>query len=56
MDKQKDVMSLPKKKGVPQIPVRSSLNAGASLENCLQNLAYWQNQYAAKCGGVPTPY
>ena len=51
MEKQKNIENLQKKKGVPQIQVRSDLNAGASLESCLQDLAYWQNQYNAKCGG-----
>jgi hypothetical protein len=42
---------------VPQIQVRVDLNAGASVEACMENLAYWQKQYQAKCGGpLPTPY
>ena len=35
---------------VPQLQVRLDLNAGASVEACLENLAYWQKQYQNKCG------
>jgi len=40
-----------KKKGaqVQQLKIRSSLTAGASLENCQENLAYWQKRYNQMC-------
>lgn len=41
----------------PQFQVRSGILAGASVESCLENLYYWQNEYYKKCGGTkPTPY
>jgi hypothetical protein len=41
----------------PQLQVRSGVTAGASVESCLQDLYYWQNEYYKKCGGTkPTPY
>jgi len=38
---------------VPQFQVRSNLAAGASVEACLNNLAYWQKEYYNKCGRNP---
>jgi hypothetical protein len=35
----------------PQFQVRSGIVAGASVESCLDNLYYWQNEYYKKCGG-----
>jgi hypothetical protein len=35
----------------PQLKIRSSVFAGASLENCLENLDYWKKQYKKMCGG-----
>ncbi len=43
--------SCPPKAHTPQLKVRSSVSAGASLQNCLQNLDYWRNQYHKMCGG-----
>lgn len=41
----------------PQMQVRCGLSAGASVESCLQDLYYWQNEYYQNCGGAkPTPY
>ena len=41
----------------PQFQVRSGIVAGASVESCLDDLYYWQNEYYKKCGGTkPTPY
>lgn len=42
----------------PQIQIRSSVKAGASVESCMQDLNYWQSNYYAKCGSgaYPTPY
>jgi hypothetical protein len=39
-----------------QLKVRSGMTAGASVEACMENLAYWQNEYYKKCGKVPMPY
>ena len=53
MDEQKTAQSAP----APQLKVRSGMSAGASVEACLDNLYYWQNEYYKKCGGAkPTPY
>lgn len=40
---------VPTKKQVPQLKVRSSVSAGGSLENCMQNLDYWKKAYDARC-------
>ena len=41
----------------PQFQVRSGITAGASVQSCLEDLYYWQNEYYKKCGGTkPTPY
>jgi hypothetical protein len=45
MEKQKQ----PNSKPVPQLKIRTSLAAGGSLENCLQNLSYWQKRYNQMC-------
>ena len=29
----------------PQLRVRTHLRGGESVENCMTNLAYWQNEY-----------
>jgi hypothetical protein len=29
--------------------VRTNVSAGESVEACLRNVAYWQDQYVAKC-------
>jgi len=52
MDKQNQKTDTPQKDFVPQLQVRSDLNAGASLENCLQNLDYWRKEYNKMCGGA----
>jgi hypothetical protein len=53
MDEQKTGKSAP----APQLKVRSGATAGASVEACLDNLYYWQNEYYKRCGGAkPTPY
>jgi hypothetical protein len=60
MDEQKAVTPNEQKTAqpAPQIQVRSNLQAGASLESCMQDLAYWQGNYYSKCGAYayPTPY
>jgi len=40
-----------KKPTTPQMNIRTSVSAGASLENCLQNLDYWKKEYSKMCGG-----
>jgi hypothetical protein len=41
----------------PQLQVRAGVIAGASVDACLENLYYWQNEYYKRCGGTkPTPY
>jgi hypothetical protein len=45
MEKQKQ----PQSKPVPQLKIRTNLAAGGSLDNCQQNLAYWQKRYAQMC-------
>jgi len=43
----------------PQFRVRSTLIAGASVDACLNNVAYWQKIYTDKCkkqGVDVTPY
>lgn len=56
MDMQKSAKILERRKdqSVPQVQVRSGIAAGASVESCLEDLYYWQNQYYKKCGG-PKP-
>ena len=45
------------KEQVPQLQVRSDLSAGASVQSCLDNLAYWEKQYYKMCGtAIPTLY
>jgi hypothetical protein len=39
----------PNTRRVPQLKIRTSLTAGGSLENCQQNLSYWQKRYAQMC-------
>jgi hypothetical protein len=39
---------------VPQMRVRSNLNAGESVEACLNNWNYWRNE-AYKACGYPKP-
>jgi len=59
MDKQKTEMSTEQRtvQPAPQLQVRSGIGAGASVESCLNDLYYWQNEYYKKCGGTkPTPY
>jgi hypothetical protein len=59
MDKNQSgkVLENPKKVYVPQLQVHTALNAGASVESCMQDLKYWQNEYYKKCGwAVPVPY
>jgi hypothetical protein len=59
MDKQKILTKAERSTAqpAPQLQVRSGISAGASVESCMQDLAYWQNSYYNKCGGaVPTPY
>ena len=59
MDMQKAEKSpeLHKIQPAPQFQVRSGITAGASVESCLQDMYYWQNQYYQKCGGnKPTLY
>jgi len=45
MEKQKR----PQSKPVPQLKLRTSLVAGGSLANCLDNLNYWQKRYNQMC-------
>jgi hypothetical protein len=45
MEKQKQ----PNNRRVPQLKTRTSLAAGGSLDNCLQNLNYWQKRYNQMC-------
>ena len=43
----------------PQFHVRSTLKVGASVDACLNNIAYWQKVYTDKCkkqGVDVTPY
>jgi hypothetical protein len=59
MDEQKKEKSTEQRmvKPAPQFQVRSGVLAGASVDACLENLYYWQNEYYKKCGGAkPTPY
>ena len=59
MDMQKDEKSPEQRQAhpAPQFQVRSGIIAGASVESCLEDLYYWQNQYYKKCGGAkPVPY
>jgi hypothetical protein len=49
MEKQKQMTPQPPKKQAPQIKVRSNVSAGGSLENCQDNLAYWQKIYNQRC-------
>ena len=59
MDMQKAEKSpeLCKVQPAPQFQVRSGIIAGASVESCLEDMYYWQNQYYKKCGGAkPVPY
>jgi hypothetical protein len=50
-------IELSKNQPAPQFQVRSGITAGASVESCLEDLYYWQNQYYHKCGGQkPTLY
>ena len=59
MDMQKAEKSpeLCKVQPAPQFQVRSGIIAGASVESCLEDMYYWQNQYYKKCGGPkPVPY
>jgi hypothetical protein len=30
---------------VPQLHVRTNVRGGESVESCMQNLSYWQNEY-----------
>ena len=45
MEKEKQ----PTNRRVPQLKIRTSLVAGGSLENCQQNLSYWQKRYNQMC-------
>jgi hypothetical protein len=57
MDQQDLTKTSSQKETVPQFQIRTDLSAGASVESCMQDLAYWQNAYAQMCGApVPTPY
>lgn len=59
MDKQKTEQSNGRRlvQPAPQFQVRSGISVGASVQSCLQDLYYWQNEYYHKCGGPkPTPY
>ena len=53
-----DKLAEPRKaQPAPQFQVRSGIIAGASVESCLEDMYYWQNQYYKKCGGPkPVPY
>jgi len=50
MEKKTKEILAPRRDSTPQLKIRSSLTAGASLQNCLQNLDYWQKQYHKMCG------
>jgi hypothetical protein len=59
MDKQKTEKSTRQQPIQPasQLQVRSGVIAGASVQSCLEDLYYWQNEYYKRCGGTkPTPY
>jgi len=59
MDKQKTEKSTEQRTVPPaaQFQVRSGILAGASVQSCMEDLYYWQNEYYKKCGGPkPTPY
>ena len=59
MDKQKTEQCTEHRlvRHAPQYQVRSGISAGASVNSCLEDLYYWQNQYYKKCGGPkPTLY
>ncbi len=45
MEKEKQ----PTTRRVPQLKIRTSLVAGGSLDNCQQNLSYWQKRYNQMC-------
>lgn len=49
MEKRKKMLDRSQKTPAPQLKVRSNLVAGGSLENCQQNLEYWQKIYNQKC-------
>jgi hypothetical protein len=57
MDQHKLLKTCSQKEPVKQIQVRSDLSAGASVQACMDNLAYWQKAYQDKCGyAAPTTY
>jgi hypothetical protein len=59
MDQHNPILTPSQKEPVPQLQIRTDLSAGASLQSCLDNLAYWQKQYTKMCGTaapVATPY